>query len=402
MCNCAFCCCWRTCYGEVLRPPAHVRFWPSSHPLPAHPPRRTLALCEASRDQVTAALGAFLSPAVPYDCLIVRWGPGAGRDARDSLLRARLPMCARRQRTRPAACTAPAPLNITPSSQLRDAAPPRQAPGGGRAGRVRPAHLRRGVHPQEACDCQKRSGGSAPLGASCARSQLHPSANPRGRLTRAAPLGQPPIAGAPAEKRPDPDQPRAGRHRLPPPRAAVRHAHAKPPGRGAAAPHRPAVRQHLPLITPLPYTAKPLTTLPGLHSRPPPPQFFAMVDFTNPGALGSPADFRRRFEAPILAGAPTHTHTHRHTYTHMHATCIRLGSQPPPSPPLACLAPPNPPPPPPHTTKRPGARRVPRRAGAGGGALPGAERRRQRLHPAPHQQAPVRAPAAQGAALRAA
>ena len=32
------------------------------------------------------------------------------------------------------------------------------------------------------------------------------------------------------------------------------------------------------------------------------PQFFAMVDFCNPGVLGSPAEFRKRFEAPILAG----------------------------------------------------------------------------------------------------
>ncbi|WIA32931.1 hypothetical protein OEZ86_006099 [Tetradesmus obliquus] len=31
-------------------------------------------------------------------------------------------------------------------------------------------------------------------------------------------------------------------------------------------------------------------------------EFFAMVDFCNPGVLGSPAEFRKRFEAPILAG----------------------------------------------------------------------------------------------------
>eukprot|EP00887_Chlorella_sp_A99_P002466 scaffold10.g2466.t1 len=31
-------------------------------------------------------------------------------------------------------------------------------------------------------------------------------------------------------------------------------------------------------------------------------EFFAMVDFTNPGVLGSAAHFRRHFEAPILAG----------------------------------------------------------------------------------------------------
>jgi DNA repair and recombination RAD54-like protein len=27
-----------------------------------------------------------------------------------------------------------------------------------------------------------------------------------------------------------------------------------------------------------------------------------MVDFCNPGVLGSPAEFRKHFEAPILAG----------------------------------------------------------------------------------------------------
>ncbi len=31
-------------------------------------------------------------------------------------------------------------------------------------------------------------------------------------------------------------------------------------------------------------------------------EFFAMVDFCNPGVLGSPAEFRKRYEAPILAG----------------------------------------------------------------------------------------------------
>lgn len=31
-------------------------------------------------------------------------------------------------------------------------------------------------------------------------------------------------------------------------------------------------------------------------------QFYAMVDFCNPGCLGTPAEFRRHFEAPILAG----------------------------------------------------------------------------------------------------
>lgn len=31
-------------------------------------------------------------------------------------------------------------------------------------------------------------------------------------------------------------------------------------------------------------------------------EFFAMVDFCNPGVLGSAAEFRRRYEAPILAG----------------------------------------------------------------------------------------------------
>jgi SNF2 family DNA or RNA helicase len=29
-------------------------------------------------------------------------------------------------------------------------------------------------------------------------------------------------------------------------------------------------------------------------------EFFAMVDFTNPGVLGDSASFRKRFEAPIL------------------------------------------------------------------------------------------------------
>ena len=31
-------------------------------------------------------------------------------------------------------------------------------------------------------------------------------------------------------------------------------------------------------------------------------QFYAMVSFTNPGVLGTPSQFRRHFEAPILAG----------------------------------------------------------------------------------------------------
>lgn len=31
-------------------------------------------------------------------------------------------------------------------------------------------------------------------------------------------------------------------------------------------------------------------------------EFYAMVDFCNPGALGPPAEFRRRYEGPILAG----------------------------------------------------------------------------------------------------
>lgn len=31
-------------------------------------------------------------------------------------------------------------------------------------------------------------------------------------------------------------------------------------------------------------------------------EFYAMVDFCNPGVLGSPAEFRKRYEAPILAG----------------------------------------------------------------------------------------------------
>ena len=30
-------------------------------------------------------------------------------------------------------------------------------------------------------------------------------------------------------------------------------------------------------------------------------QFFAMVNFCNPGVLGSPASFRKHFEGPILA-----------------------------------------------------------------------------------------------------
>ena len=31
-------------------------------------------------------------------------------------------------------------------------------------------------------------------------------------------------------------------------------------------------------------------------------QFYAMVSFCNPGVLGTPSEFRRRFENPILAG----------------------------------------------------------------------------------------------------
>lgn len=31
-------------------------------------------------------------------------------------------------------------------------------------------------------------------------------------------------------------------------------------------------------------------------------QFYAMVNFCNPGVLGTPAEFRRHFEAPILQG----------------------------------------------------------------------------------------------------
>ena len=31
-------------------------------------------------------------------------------------------------------------------------------------------------------------------------------------------------------------------------------------------------------------------------------QFYAMVNFCNPGVLGTPSEFRRRFEAPILQG----------------------------------------------------------------------------------------------------
>ena len=31
-------------------------------------------------------------------------------------------------------------------------------------------------------------------------------------------------------------------------------------------------------------------------------QFYAMVDFCNPGVLGTPSEFRRHFESPILAG----------------------------------------------------------------------------------------------------
>ena len=32
------------------------------------------------------------------------------------------------------------------------------------------------------------------------------------------------------------------------------------------------------------------------------PQFYAMVSFCNPGVLGTPASFRKRFERPILEG----------------------------------------------------------------------------------------------------
>ena len=31
-------------------------------------------------------------------------------------------------------------------------------------------------------------------------------------------------------------------------------------------------------------------------------QFYAMVNFCNPGVLGSPSEFRRHFESPILQG----------------------------------------------------------------------------------------------------
>lgn len=31
-------------------------------------------------------------------------------------------------------------------------------------------------------------------------------------------------------------------------------------------------------------------------------QFYAMVSFCNPGVLGSPSEFRKRFENPILTG----------------------------------------------------------------------------------------------------
>ena len=36
--------------------------------------------------------------------------------------------------------------------------------------------------------------------------------------------------------------------------------------------------------------------------RPPVLQFYAMVNFCNPGLLGTPSQFRRYYEAPILAG----------------------------------------------------------------------------------------------------
>lgn len=54
------------------------RFPPPSQTPPQYAARchlvcRTLALCEASRDEVTDGLTRFLSPACPYHCLIVRW-----------------------------------------------------------------------------------------------------------------------------------------------------------------------------------------------------------------------------------------------------------------------------------------------------------------------------------------
>lgn len=35
-------------------------------------------------------------------------------------------------------------------------------------------------------------------------------------------------------------------------------------------------------------------------------EFYAMVDFCNPGVLGAPAEFRKRYEGPILAGRWIH------------------------------------------------------------------------------------------------
>jgi hypothetical protein len=50
-----------------------------------------------------------------------------------------------------------------------------------------------------------------------------------------------------------------------------------------------------PLLTP---------TLTPPHPTPPhpTPQFYSMCSFTNPGVLGTPAEFRRHFEGAILAG----------------------------------------------------------------------------------------------------
>ena len=31
-------------------------------------------------------------------------------------------------------------------------------------------------------------------------------------------------------------------------------------------------------------------------------QFYAMVNFCNPGVLGTPAEFRKKYERPILEG----------------------------------------------------------------------------------------------------
>lgn len=35
-------------------------------------------------------------------------------------------------------------------------------------------------------------------------------------------------------------------------------------------------------------------------------QFYAMVNFCNPGVLGSPSSFRRQYEQPILTGREPH------------------------------------------------------------------------------------------------